>query len=46
MPHLKTIVVDDDEGKDVVFYIGSHNFTKGAWGSMSKNSKFMVIQIS
>ena len=26
----------------MIFYIGSHNLTKGAWGSVSKNSKYFI----
>jgi phosphatidylserine/phosphatidylglycerophosphate/cardiolipin synthase-like enzyme len=35
IPHLKTIIIEDEEAESdrCVLYLGSHNFTKAAWGN-------------
>lgn len=40
IPHLKTIVIEDLENKDkneCIFFMGSHNMTKAAWGTYEKS---------
>ena len=45
MPHLKTVAVESQAASDnVILYVGSHNFTKAAWGSVTKASKQPVTQ--
>lgn len=38
IPHLKTFVVEDEEegSERCLLYMGSHNFTKAAWGTYEK----------
>ena len=33
IPHLKVVVIEDEENeKECILYVGSHNMTKAAWG--------------
>jgi hypothetical protein len=44
IPHLKTIVVEENNNKNnqdspqnkCIFYLGSHNMTRAAWGTYEK----------
>lgn len=47
IPHLKTVLIEnldpqtDEEKNECIFFMGSHNMTKAAWGSYDK-STFMI----
>lgn len=32
IPHLKTIVLEEENSNKCILYVGSHNMTKAAWG--------------
>lgn len=40
IPHLKIIIVTNSKmeiNDDAIIYMGSHNFSLGAWGRIEKN---------
>ena len=42
--HLKTVIIEnqdpqtDEERENCIFFMGSHNMTKAAWGSFEKST--------
>ncbi|CAD8060157.1 unnamed protein product [Paramecium sonneborni] len=46
IPHLKVMIIttlDEDINDYTSIYIGSHNFSQGAWGKMEKNATQLYI---
>ncbi len=49
IPHLKTVVIEnqdpqsEDERNECVFFMGSHNMTKAAWGSYDKGNLIDIL---
>jgi hypothetical protein len=50
IPHLKTVVIEnqdpqsEEERNECVFFMGSHNMTKAAWGSYDKGTLIDIFR--